>query len=406
MYGILGESLPHTLSPFLHREIWNCQYRKLEMSEEKAVQLFLSKQFDGINVTIPYKKLAFEMCDELSDTAKRVGCVNTVVSRSGKLFGYNTDYSGFYALSRSIGVDFYRKKVVILGTGATSLTVKAVCEDNGAREIVRISRKGENNYSNIALHKDADILVNTTPVGMYPENEKRAVDLTVFESLTAVIDVVYNPLKTRLVLQAEEMKIPCTGGLEMLVSQAVASAEIFSTKPIPKEKTEAVRKKLMQKSQNIVLVGMPGCGKTTLGKIISKATGRPFFDTDREIIARENMSIEDIFKEKGEEYFRNIESAVIEEIGKKLGVIIACGGGSVLREENRLSLRQNGRVYFINRKLERLSTKGRPLSNGDGALEKLYAQRAKIYRSVCDCEVFSNQETDACAGEVLQDFFS
>lgn len=406
MYGILGENLPHTLSPFLHREIWNCQYRKLEMNREKATQFLLSKQFDGINVTIPYKKLAFEMCDELSDTAKRVGCVNTVVSRGGKLFGYNTDYSGFYKLSRSIGVDFYRKKVIILGTGATSLTVKAVCEDNGAREIIRVSRSGENNYSNIALHKDADVLINTTPIGMYPENDGCTVDLSVFEKLTAVIDVVYNPLKTRLILQAEEMKIPCTGGLKMLVSQAVSSAEIFTGKPIPREKSEAVEKKLTQKTQNIVLVGMPGCGKTTLGKIIAKATGRPFFDTDKEIVAREKMRIEDIFKLHGEEYFRKLESAVISEIGKKTGVIIACGGGSILKEENRLNLRQNGRVYFINRKLDKLSTKGRPLSNGDGALEKLYAQRAKIYRAVCDCEIFSNQETDACAGEIIRDFFS
>lgn len=406
MYGILGEKLPHTLSPFLHREIWNCQYRKLEMNREKAVQLLLSKQFDGINVTIPYKKLAYEVCDELSDTAKRVGCVNTVVSHDGKLYGYNTDYSGFYALSRSIGVDFYKKKVVILGTGATSLTVKTVCEDNGAREIVRISRTGENNYSNIAIHRDADVLVNTTPVGMYPENENSIVDITTFNKLSAVIDVVYNPMKTRLILQAETLKIPCTGGLEMLVSQAISSAEIFSGKSVNEQKGENVRKKLIQKTSNIVLVGMPGCGKTTLGKMIAKITARPFFDTDKEIIFREGMSIEEIFKTKGEKYFRDAESAVISEIGKKTGVIIACGGGSILREENRLNLKQNGKVYFINRKLDRLSTKGRPLSSGDGALEKLYSQRAKIYRTMSDCEIFSNQETDACAIEVIRDFFA
>ncbi len=375
------------------------------MSREKAEQFLLSKQFDGINVTVPYKKLAFEKCDELSERAKRIGCVNTVVVRNGKLYGYNTDYSGFYALSRSIGVDFYKKKVVILGSGGTSLTVKAVCEDNGAKEIVRISRNGENNYSNLNLHCDADVLVNTTPVGMYPENENSAVDLSVFKNLSAVIDVVYNPLKTRLVLQAEKMKISCAGGLEMLVSQAVASAEIFGGKKISAEKAESVRKKLTQKTQNIVLIGMPGCGKSTLGKIIAKITARPFYDTDKEIIRRENMSIEDIFKTKGEEYFRTLECDVISEIGKKTGVIIACGGGSILREENRLNLKQNGRVYFINRKLDRLSTKGRPLSNGDGALEKLYSQRAKIYRSMCDCEIFSNQETDACVAEVIHDFF-
>lgn len=404
MYGILGESLPHTLSPFLHRELWNRQYRKLEMSRDKAEEFIRSRQFDGINVTIPYKKTAYDCCDVLSDTAKRVGCVNTVVSKSGVLYGYNTDYHGFYSLSRSIGVDFDRKKVIILGSGGTYLTAKAVCEDNEAREIVCISRNGENSYSNISKHYDADIIINTTPVGMYPSNDGQPLDLSKFQKLGAVIDVIYNPLKTRLVLQAEELGIKAVGGLEMLVSQAAASAELFSGQKINSEKQEAVYKKLKKRTENIVLIGMPGCGKTTLGRIVGKILNKPFYDTDREIVFKENMSVEDIFKSKGEEYFRDAESVVISELSKKTGAVIACGGGSVLRKENRTRLCQNGRIYFINRKLDKLSTKGRPLSNGDGALERLYSQRAKIYRSLCDKEIFSNQEIDSCAVEIVEDF--
>ena len=404
MYGILGEHLPHTHSPFLHREIWNCQYRKIEMSRDKAEAFLLSKQFDGVNVTVPYKKLAYEKCDVLSERAKRVGCVNTVVNCGGVLYGYNTDYGGFYALSRSIGVDFYKKKVVILGSGGTYLTAKAVCEDNGAAETVCVSRSGENNYSNISRHFDADILVNTTPCGMYPGNECSPIDLSQFEKLSAVIDVIYNPLKTRLVLQAESLGIAAAGGLEMLINQAIASAELFSGKPVGADKADTVRKKAERRVRNIVLIGMPGCGKTTLGRIVSGILSKPFFDTDREIIAREGMSIEDIFRVKGEEYFRNAESEVISELGKKSGVVIACGGGSILRKENRLNLMQNGKVYFINRKIDKLSTKGRPLSNGEGALEKLYLQRVKIYRAMCDREIFSNQAIDSCASEIIQDF--
>lgn len=404
MYGILGESLPHTHSPFLHREIWNCQYRKLEMSEEKAKAFLSARQFDGLNVTIPYKKLAFEKCDVLSERAKRVGCVNTVVNRGGVLFGYNTDYGGFYALSRSVGVDFYKKKVVILGSGGTYLTAKAVCEDNGAAEIICVSRSGENNYSNISEHFDADIIVNTTPCGMFPKNGGAPLDLSRFKALSAVIDVIYNPLKTRLVLQAQELGIAAAGGLEMLITQAVDSARLFSGKPISPDKIESVKKKMDRRTQNIVLIGMPGCGKTTLGRIVSGILNKPFFDTDREITAKEGMSIERIFKEKGEEYFRDAESEVISELGRKSGVVIACGGGSILRRENRLNLMQNGRIYFINRRLDRLSTKGRPLSNGEGALERLYSQRVKIYRSMCDREIFSNQAIDSCASEIIRDF--
>lgn len=406
MYGILGENLPHTLSPFIHREIWNCQYRKWELEQSQAEEFFTVKQFDGINVTIPYKKLAYEKCDVLSETAKRVGCVNTVVNKQGKLFGYNTDYFGFYTLARSIDVDFYKKKVVILGSGGTYLTAKAVCEDNGAKEIICISRNGENNYSNISEHYDADIVINTTPVGMYPKNDSTIIDLSPFKNLTAVIDVIYNPAKTRLVMQAEDLGIKAAGGLEMLVAQAIASAELFSGKTIDKSKAEIVKKKIERRSRNIVLIGMPGCGKTTLGRIVGKILNKPFYDTDREIIAKEGMSVSEIFDKKGEEYFREIEGEVISELSKKSGCVIACGGGSILKNENRLNLRQNGRIYFINRKLDRLSTKGRPLSSGIEALKRLYSQRAKIYRSMCDKEIFSNQEIDSCASEIVDDFMN
>ncbi len=404
MYGILGKSLPHTLSPFLHREIWNCQYRKLEMDADKANAFLSAKQFDGINVTIPYKKLAYEKCDVLSEKAKRVGCVNTVVNKNGILYGYNTDYIGFYDLSRSIDVDFYKKKVVILGSGGTYLTAKAVCEDNGAKEIICVSRIGENNYKNISRHYDADIIINTTPIGMYPENDSQIIDLSPFKNLSAVIDVIYNPVKTRLVLQAEELGIKAAGGTQMFISQAIVSAGLFSGKPIDKAKAEIVKKKLERRTKNIVLIGMPGCGKTTLGRIVGKILNKPFYDTDREIVRREAMSIADIFGKKGENYFRDIECEVIAELSKKSGCVIACGGGSILRSENRQRLKQNGKIYFINRKLDRLSTKGRPLSNGVGALKRLYSQRAKIYRSMCDKEIFSNQEIDSCASEIVRDF--
>ncbi len=401
MFGLLGRKLGHSLSPQIHEKLGDYTYDLFCREPEELEGFFSDTALKGYNVTIPYKVEAFRACDELSERAKKIGSVNTCIRRTdGTLYGDNTDYFGFSYMAKKAKADFENKKVLILGSGGASLTVQIVARDEGAKEIVVVSRTGENNYGNISRHYDADIIVNTTPVGMYPENGERLIDLTQFKSCTAVLDLIYNPLKTPLLLDAEELGINFSNGLVMLVAQAVKSAEQFIEKEIPEEKIDRVYNSLLADRKNIVFVGMPGSGKSTVGKMLSEKLGREFLDTDLMIEEKEGRKIPEIFAADGEEYFRNVESECVKEAGKKMGVVIATGGGAILRKENRDAIRQNGTVIFLEREISSLATDGRPLSSSEEKLRKMQEIRTPLYKDASDFTVKTNDNADITLKEV------
>ncbi|MBR3588837.1 MAG: shikimate kinase [Clostridia bacterium] len=401
MFGLLGRKLGHSLSPQIHEKLGDYTYDLFCKEPEELEDFFSDKTLKGYNVTIPYKVEAFRACDELSETAKKIGSVNTCIRRAdGTLYGDNTDYFGFSYMAKKTNADFHDKKVLVLGSGGASLTVQIVARDEGAREVVVVSRTGENNYENISRHHDADIIVNTTPVGMYPDNGERLIDLTQFKNCTSVLDLIYNPLKTPLLLDAEEMGINYSNGLVMLVAQAVKSAEQFIEKEIPEENIDEVYNSLLSERKNIVLVGMPGSGKSTIGKMLSEKTDREFLDTDKMIEEKENKKIPEIFAEKGEEYFRNVESECVAEACKKMGVVIATGGGAILRKENRDAMRQNGAVVFLERDISSLATDGRPLSSSEEKLRSMQEIRIPIYKAVSDFRVKTDNNAEITLSEV------
>jgi shikimate dehydrogenase len=339
--------------------------------------------FLGVNVTIPYKETVMPYC-VLDDHAQTIGCVNTIVNKNGTLYGYNTDYFGFTYMAKLAGISFNGKKVVVLGSGGASKTVACASRDGRAGEVVVVSRNGENNYSNIDRHADCDVLVNTTPVGMFPNNGNIPLSLSGFTRLSAVIDVVYNPLRTKLLLEAKKLGIATAGGLSMLVAQALMAHNLFFGIEAD-EQTDLARiaealAKTEKRFSNIVLIGMPGCGKTTTGRELAKVCGREFVDTDKVIEEREGRKIPDIINEDGEPCFRELEKCVIAEVAAQTNQVIATGGGSVLAEENRDALSQNGIVIFLECPLEYLATAGRPLSVD---LETLYQRRLPLYKGLC-----------------------
>ena len=345
--------------------------------------------FAALNVTIPYKKTVIPFLDELSDRAQKVGSVNVIVRRKdGTLLGDNSDYEGFASMIYKSKISIKGKKVLVLGSGGASMAVKAVLSDMRCKSITVISRSGEDNYENISRHADADVIVNTTPVGMYPNCDESPVDLSVFTNLSGVLDIIYNPNKTRLILDAEEREIPALGGLRMLVAQAVAANEMFFSKKQDKHVTDTVEKKVSAMMKNVVLIGMPGCGKSTIGKRIAALTGRPFVDLDAQIVAYAGKTIPEIFAEDGEDEFRRIETHVARQYAKESGLIIACGGGIVTRPENKDILRKNSTMVFIARTLDSLATKGRPLSQTTSP-EALWEKRAPMYKSWSDLKILN-----------------
>lgn len=405
LYGLLGRKLGHSWSAPIHRALGCGDYRLYEVEPEQLAGFLARENVGGLNVTIPYKRDVIPFCQELDEGAKAIGSVNTIVrGADGKLRGYNTDLAGFRLIAKKAGADFSGKKVVVMGDGGASLTVQAAAKMGGAREIAVISLEGPDNYQNLPeRHSDAEILVNATPVGMWPRVEGQLVDLTIFPRLSAVLDLIYNPLRTNLLLQAEALGIPCCGGLPMLVEQAVKAEEHFFGKPIPETAGEEIFAKLWQDQANIVLIGMPGCGKTTVGEALARLSGKPFIDLDLEIVRRAGKSIPDIFREEGEPAFRELESQVLAEFAGKDGQIIATGGGAVLREENRAALRRTGRVYLLRRALEKLPTDGRPLSQA-GDLAKMYQDRLPAYTAAADLAVDNDGEIEQAAGVIWRDF--
>lgn len=403
VYGLLGRKLGHSYSPQIHALLGDYEYRLFEV-EPQDLEAFLKKrEFGGINVTIPYKKDVLPYLSGISDNAKRIGAVNTIiVKEDGGLYGDNTDYDGFLCLVQKSGFQVKGKKALVLGTGGASLPISAVLSDLGAREVVFISRSGENNYQNLSRHADADFIVNTTPVGMYPNNLKAPLSLSDFPSLSGVLDIVYNPQKTKLILDAERLGIPAYSGLLMLVAQGKRAAELFLGHDIPDSETDRIFKKLSTEMQNIVLVGMPGCGKTTVGKALAEQLNRPFFDADEEILKRTGKSAEAWIEACGEAVFRQKETEVLESLCKQSGTVIATGGGAVTVPENADILRQNSIVFFINRDVSALPVEGRPLSKAT-ALSEMYEVRLPMYRSVCDYEIAADGSVEAVVRRILEE---
>ena len=388
-YGLLGEKLGHSFSPQIHRDLAGYDYQLLPTPPEAVEDLFARRAFQGLNVTIPYKRTVMPLCDEIDPRAAAIGAVNTVVNRNGRLTGYNTDIDGFLYMARRAGVDMAGKKVVILGSGGTSRTARAAAGELGAREIVTVSRRGEDNYQNLSRHADAQVLVNTTPVGMYPNWGQSPVSLESFPALEGVLDVVYNPLRTALLLQAEERGLPRSCGLPMLVAQAKRAAELFTGRNIDDSRTEAVLHGLRGQLTNIVLIGMPGCGKTTVGRALAGKLGRTFVDLDEEIVRRAGTSIPEIFAREGEAGFRERESALVREFGERTGLVVSTGGGVVTRRENYIPLKQNGLLLHLRRDPAALPTDGRPLSQAT-APEELWRRRAPLYAAFADGEIDNN----------------
>lgn len=363
IYGLLGRKLGHSWSVPIHTALSCEDYRLIELEPEELEGFLRQPNIGGLNVTIPYKRDVMPFCDIIDPMAQAIGSVNTLTRRAdGKLYAFNTDAAGFRWMAERAGISFTGKKAVILGSGGASLTARACGKAMGAREVVVISRSGENNYGNLDRHADADIVVNTTPVGMYPNTGMAPVDLTSFPKCSGVLDVVYNPRRTALLIQAEALGIPCSDGLPMLVAQAKAAEEHFFEKPIPDSENERILAQLRWECTNLVLVGMPGCGKTTVGEVLAELTGREAIDLDQRIVEKAGCSIPEIFAREGEAAFRTLEREVTAEVGKLSGKIILTGGGVVKDRRNYAPLHQNGRIYQLVRDLNALPTDGRPLS--------------------------------------------
>ncbi len=400
--GLLGEKLGHSYSPQIHAFFGDYSYDLFEVAREDLDRFMRSNRFDALNVTIPYKREVIPYCAELTEAAREIGSVNTIVRRKdGTLLGDNTDAAGFTAMLRRLQVDPHGKKALILGSGGAMLTLRYVLTKLGAREVIVISRRGENNYENIERHADADILVNATPVGMYPHCGVSMVDLKKLPRLGAVLDIVYNPARTRLLMDAQALGIPCLGGLTMLVEQARAAAECFLGRNVSDDLACKAYASVLRGTQNIVLIGMPGCGKTTLAREIAHMTGREAIDADDLIVQSCGMSIPDYFASHSEAEFRALETQVLSQVCMRSGLVIATGGGCVTQPRNRDILRQNGKVFYIRRDLKLLPVAGRPLSQRT-SLEEMFARRDPLYRAFADAEIENNGPAADVTGKITE----
>ena len=400
--GLLGQKLGHSYSPAIHGMLANYDYQLFEREPEQLEDFLKNGDWDGINVTIPYKKAVLPYCAELSETARRIGSVNTIVRRpDGSLYGDNTDAYGFESLVKKSGIQVQGKKALVLGSGGASVTVVAVLKMLGAESVTVISRGGEDNYDNLVKHADARIIANTTPVGMYPNNGQAAVDLAQFPLCEGVLDVVYNPARTALLLQAEKLGIPCAGGLYMLVAQAKRSSELFTGSSIPDSEIGRIEKVLSGQMKNIVLVGMPSSGKSTLAAALGERLGRPVYEADALIEQEAGMDIPAIFAQHGEGHFRALETEVLSRLGKLSGAVISTGGGCVTREENYDLLHQNGTILWLQRGTEKLDKTGRPLSLKND-LNEMYQKREPMYRRFADAAVDNNGSLEAALAQILE----
>lgn len=409
IYGLIGGRLGHSFSREIHAGIAQYSYELKELREDEVKEFLEKRDFKGINVTLPYKQTVIPFLDEIDGAAKRIGAVNTIVNKNGRLYGYNTDYNGAAALIRTAGIEISGKKVLILGTGGTSKTLRTVVTDMNAREIINVSRHssyGAVSYDEAKmLHSDAEVIINTTPVGMYPQTEETPISIAAFKKLEGVVDVIYNPLNTMLVRQARAKGIKAQGGLYMLAAQAVYASELFGEAKASDELTNKVFTNVLKGKQNVVLIGMPSSGKTTVGNALAQKMSRRIIDSDREIVNRAGCQISDIFAKNGEKYFRQLESETIAEISKEQGVIISTGGGVVLNPDNIDRLKANGLIFFLNRPLKLLiGTADRPLATNAEALKRLYEQRYDKYVGSADIIISAENGIPDVAENILKEF--
>lgn len=404
VYGLLGQSLAHSYSEQIHKELGlrgkvAYDYKLLEVAPENLEDFLSRSDIQGLNVTIPYKKAVLAFCQELSDDVLRIGAANTIVMKKGKLCAYNTDIAGFKYMIEKSNINVSGKKCVILGAGGASKAARCGLEDLGAREIVIVTREG---YDALGLHADADIIVNTTPVGMYPENGEKLISLKSFPRCSGVIDVIYNPLRTALLLEAEQLGIPYVGGLSMLVAQARESYNLFFDRNMINATVEDLTSMLYKQNQNIILTGMPGCGKTTIAQAIGEKTGREVIDIDKVIEFEQKKSVAEIISKYGEETFRNLEHQAIVENCKLSNKVIALGGGAILDRENYPALHQNGKIFFIRRDITLLPTDDRPLSKSPETLMEMQKIRLPLYQDAADVEIENNGTIEEAVEKILK----
>ncbi len=409
-FGLVGYPLKHSFSKELHKYFGDYEYNIFELDEKKLEEFFLKKEFKGVNVTIPYKKKVFNYVDIIDEKAKKIGAINTVVNVDNKLYGYNTDYLGFYAMLKKYCIEVKGKNVLILGDGGTSRTVEYVIKEMEPKEVYFLSRKNEERknfftYENVYEKKDINVIINTTPVGMYNYEEEN-INIESFD-LEAVVDVIYNPLKTKMIVKAENKNLKTATGLYMLVAQGFFASELFLRNKVDyefekiKEKIDNIYNKILSQKLNIVLIGMPTCGKSTIGKFLSEDIDREFIDTDSIIEEKEKMKTGDYINKYGENEFRNLEEKVIREVSEKKGVIISTGGGVILREENVINLKKNGYLFFINKSIEKLeASPDRPLTKTIDKLKQIYEERLPIYKKSANYIIDGNKEIKDIANSI------
>lgn len=404
-FGLLGRTLGHSFSPRIHSALGNTNYELFEREPSQLQEFFADPELQGINITIPYKVNALEACDVVDPRAERIGCVNTMVRKDGKWHGYNTDYDGFVFTLQHAGIDVASKECIILGDGASSATVHVALEDLGAKNIVHLSRKTAPFYSDAPnYYETAQIIINCTPIGMYPHNPANLIDITQFSKLEGVVDLIYNPRRTILLLQAEMMEIPHCDGLPFLVAQGVEAANHFQGESFGTKEIEQILRDMRREKENIILIGMPGVGKTTVGKALGEEMGRTWVDVDQEL-EKEIGDISTYITEQGEPAFREKEAEMIAKLGTQTGLVISTGGGCVTVPKNFAHLRQNGRIYQLTQPVENLSTTGRVLSSGGlDRLRELEEIRTPMYESFAQCIVEHNRNAPETVATILEDF--
>ena len=404
-FGLLGRTLGHSFSPRIHSALGNTNYELFEREPSQLQEFFADPELQGINITIPYKVNALEACDVVDPRAERIGCVNTMVRKDGKWHGYNTDYDGFVFTLQHAGIDVSGKECIILGDGASSATVHVALEDLGAKNIVHLSRKTAPFYGDAPnYYETAQIIINCTPIGMYPHNPANLIDITQFSKLEGVVDLIYNPRRTILLLQAEMMEIPHCDGLPFLVAQGVEAANHFQGESFGTKEIEQILRDMRCEKENIILIGMPGVGKTTVGKVLGEEMGRTWVDVDQEL-EKEIGDISTYITEQGEPAFREKEAEMIAKLGTQTGLVISTGGGCITVPKNFAHLRQNGRIYQLTQPVENLSTTGRVLSSGGlDRLRELEEIRTPMYESFAQCIVEHKRNAPETVAAILEDF--
>lgn len=400
-FALIGRTLKHSYSKIIHFELGSYPYDLVELEPNALKDFVQSKKYKGFNVTIPYKTDIIQYLDKIDESAQLIGAVNTVVNENGKLVGYNTDFLGMKYMLSTAGITLCKKTVMILGSGGTSKTARAVAKSEGAKEIIVVSRSGEVNYENMKTRPDTEIIINTTPVGMFPDSYNSPITLDGFNKLEGVADVIYNPFCTKLCLSAKQKGIKAVNGFYMLIAQAKYAMEKFLSKPCDDGIIEKVYDKLSKEKQNVVLIGMPGSGKSTVGKLLAEKLGRELIDTDQEIVKRDGRDIPTIFSASGEEYFRKLETEVLLDVGKLTGKVISTGGGIIKNSENLYPLKSNGKIFWIVRDVEKLVTDGRPLSKDLETVKKLFDERKGLYAQFADVIIDNNQSVENAVKGVM-----